>query len=137
MLGALIAKSKVRKAFASISRGDVDTFVSVFTDDCLVNYPTKGIIQGKEAVRGFYRHFVETFPKIEAFVRNVGVENIFDLVGTNVLFTHFEVFTTNRKGVTFKQEGMQLIKARGGRLTSLHYFFYDTEALHHAWKESE
>jgi ketosteroid isomerase-like protein len=137
MLGALIAQRKVRKGFASIAKGDMDTFISVFSDDAVVIYPTKGTFTGKEAILGFFLHFVQTFPKIEPVVHNIGVENIFDLVGTNVIFTHFVVSTTNRNGVTFKHEGMQLFKAKRGKLTSLHYFFFDTEALRHAWKESE
>ena len=137
MLGALIAKSKVRTGFDSMARGDLETFLTVFSEDAVVIYPTKGTMKGKEAIRGFYRHFIQTFPKVDPVVLNVGVENIFDLVGTNVISTHFEISTTNRKGITFKQEGMQLIKIKRGKLTLLHYFFFDTENLQHAWRESE
>ena len=84
MLGTLIAKSKIRKGFASISRGDLDTLASVFSDDAVVEYPIKGIFKGKEAIIGFYRHFVQTFPKVEPIVHHICVENIFDFVGTVV-----------------------------------------------------
>jgi ketosteroid isomerase-like protein len=137
MIGSLIAKSKVRKGFNSIARGDLESFVSVFSDDGEVVYPTKGVIRGKDGIRDFYGHFMRTFPKVDVEVPNVGVENLFDFVGTNVISTHFMVYTTNRSGVTYKQEGMQLIKIRRGKLTLLHYFFFDTEALRQAWKESE
>ena len=137
MLGALIAKSRVRSGFAAIARGDLEAFVSVFAEDGEVIYPTKGSIKGKEAIRAFFRHFMETFPTVDVIVHNVGVENIFDLIGNNVVFTHFEVRTTNRKGNTFRQEGVQRIKIRHGKLTLLHYVFFDTENLLHAWKESE
>jgi uncharacterized protein (TIGR02246 family) len=137
MLGAIIAKSKVREGFASISRGDVEAFVSIFAEDGVVVYPTKGAIEGKKAIRSFYDHFIRTFPKIDAVVHHAAVENIFDMVGTNVICTQFEISTTNRKGITFKQEGMQLIKIKRGKLTLLRYFFFDIDNLRHAWKESE
>ena len=137
MIGALVAKSKVRGGFAAIERRDLDGFVAIFTDDAVVNYPTKGDIKGKAAIREFFGHFMETFPKFKGVVRDVGVQNLFDMVGTNVVFTHFEIWTTNRKGVTFHQEGMQLIRITRGKLTLLHYVFFNMESLHHAWKESE
>ena len=137
MIGALVAKSKVRGGFAAIERRDLDGFVAIFADDAVVNYPTKGDIKGKAAIREFFGHFMETFPKFKGVVRDVGVQNLFDMVGTNVVFTHFEIWTTNRKGVTFHQEGMQLIRITRGKLTLLHYVFFNMESLHHAWKESE
>lgn len=137
MIGALVAKSRVRGGFAAIERRDLDGFVTIFADDAVVNYPTKGDIKGKAAIREFFGHFMETFPKFKGVVRDVGVQNLFDMVGTNVVFTHFEIWTTNRKGVTFHQEGMQLIRITRGKLTLLHYVFFNMESLHHAWKESE
>ena len=137
MLGALIAKSKVRKGFVSISQGELDAFISIFAEDAVVIYPTKGSISGKRAILEFYQHFIRTFPRIEAVPHSICVENFFDLLGTNVLSAHFEVSTTNRKGTTFKQEGMLLIETKLGRLTSARYFFLDTEKLRHAWSESE
>jgi ketosteroid isomerase-like protein len=137
MIGALIAKSSVQRGYDSMARGDLDTFLSIFSEDAIVIYPTKGTIKGKEAVGAFYRHFVHTFPKVNPVALNVGVENIFDLIGTNVISVHFEISTTNRKGITFKQEGMQLIRIKHGKLVHLHYFFFDTENLRHAWAVSE
>jgi uncharacterized protein (TIGR02246 family) len=137
MLGALIAKSRVRKGFATIKKGELDAFLTVFSDDAVVIYPSKGTMNGKAAIREFYRHFLRTFPKIEVDVSDVCVENLFDLIGTNSISTHFKILTTNRKGIAFEQEGMQLIRTRRGKLTLLHYFFFDTDALRHAWRESE
>jgi uncharacterized protein (TIGR02246 family) len=137
MIGALVAKSRVRSGFAAIMRGDLDEFVSIFTEDGVVNYPTKGDIRGRAAIREFYAHFLQVFPKVDAVVRDVGVQNLFDLVGTNVVFTHFSVSTTNRHGVTYTQEGMQLIRITRGKLTLLHYVFFDMDSLRRAWEESE
>lgn len=137
MLGALIAMNKVRTGFASMSKGDMDTFYSVFADDAEVIYPTKGSIKGKAAIFEFYSHFRKTFPEVAPVVLNLGVENLFDFVGTNVVSTHFKIATTNREGITYHQEGMQLIKVERGMIKLIHYFFYDTVALREAWTKSE
>jgi uncharacterized protein (TIGR02246 family) len=137
MIGALIAKKKIRSGFASIMRGDLDTFLSVFREDAVVIYPTKGTVQGKEAIRAFYHHFLEAFPKVEVDIQHICVENLFDCVGTNVVTVQWEIATTNRRGATFKQTGAQLIATKNGKIKYVHYFFFDTDHLRHAWRESE
>ena len=120
-----------------MARRNVDDLVSVFAEDGTLIYPTRGEIKGKTAIREFFNHFLETFPEIDLVLVNIGVENLFDLIGTNVITTHFFITTTNRKGATFKQEVMQLIKIRRGKLKLVHYFFNDTDNLRRAWRESE
>lgn len=137
MLGTLIVKNTVRARFAAIERGDLEAVVSVFGDDAALLYPTHGTIQGKNAIRAFYRHFLETFPKVDVTVHHIGVENLFDLVGTNVVTAQWDIATTNRGGTTFRQTGIQLIEMTRARVTRMQYFFWDTENLRHAWKESE
>ncbi len=137
MLGALIARSKVKAGFAAMARRDVDALVSVFAEDGLLIYPIKGEMKGKAAIREFFTHFLEVFPEIDLVLVNIGVENMFDLVGTNVITTHFFITTTNRKGAAFKQEIMQLIDIKHGKLMRVHYFFSDIDNLRRAWRESE
>jgi uncharacterized protein (TIGR02246 family) len=129
--------SRVRAGFSALERRDLDAFVSSFADDAVVIYPTVGAIRGRAAIREFYSHFLQTFPKVEAVVHDVGVQNIFDVVGTNVVFSHFEISTTNRRGVTFKQEALQLIRIKRGKMTLLHFVFLDVDADRRVWKESE
>ena len=137
MIGAFIAARKLRSGFAAVARGDLETIVSVFRDDAVLIYPTVGSIKGKAAIREFYDHFLQTFPQTKADVHNICVQNIFDFVGTNVIATHWDVFTTNRRGITFQQTGIQLIHTKFGKVTFMRYFFADLDNLRRAWKESE
>lgn len=137
MIGTLFVRSALRKGFDSVVRRDLDALRAVFAEDATMIYPGKGTFTGRPAIVEFYRHFLETFPKVEATVHAAAVENLFDFVGSNVMATCFEVHTTNRAGVTFTQEGMQLIRMRRGKITFLRYFFADTEGLARAWKASE
>ena len=137
MLGALIAKRKIRSGYSAVERGDLESLVSVFSEDAIVMYPTQGTMKGKDAIRAFYRHFLETFPQVEVNLRHICVENLFDLIGTNVITVHWEIATTNRAGVTFQQTGMQLMETEKGRVKFMQYFFWDTDHLRDAWKQSE
>ena len=99
MIGALLAKSIVRKGFATVTGGNVEALTSVFDQEAAVIYPTKGTISGLPAILDFYRHFKTVFPQVRVDVKEVAVANLFDLVGTNVLAVCFEVYTTDRKSV--------------------------------------
>lgn len=136
MIGTLIARNAVRKGFDSVMRGDVEALRSIFHEDASLVYPTRGTVVGREGILDFYRHMLHVFPRIRAVVHVAAVEDLFDWTGTNVLTTSFEVHTTNRQGVTFTQEGMQLIRLHRGRIRHLRYFFADSVALADAWKAS-
>ncbi len=137
MIGPLIARRKLRSGFNSVALGDLDTLLSVFRDDAVLIYPMVGRMEGKDAIHKFYTLFLHTFPGVEVEVHNICHERTFDFVGTNVFTTYWDVATTNRRGMTFRQTGMQLIRTRFGRVEHMHYFFADLDALRHAWKESE
>ena len=136
MIGTLIAKNAVRRGFDSVMRGDVEALRSIFHKDASLIYPTRGEITGREAILEFYRQFLDVFPRVRAVLHVAAVEKLFDWVGTNALVTCFEVHTTNRQGVTFTQEGMQLIRLQRGKIMQMRYFFADTVALADAWKAS-
>lgn len=137
MIGTLIARSAVRKGFDAVMRNDLEALISVFHQDATVIYPTREKVEGLVAIKEFYRHFLETFPRVRATVKVAAVENLFDFAGTNTLTTLFEVDTTNQEGVTYHQEGMQLIRLHRGKIKLLRYFFADTVALASAWDHSE
>lgn len=136
MIGTLIARSTVRRGFDSVMRGDAEALRSVFHEDASLIYPTRGTIKGRDAIVEFYREFLDVFPKVRAVVHVAAVEDLFDWIGTNSLATCFEVHTTNRQGVTFTQEGMQLIRLQRGKIIQMRYFFADSVALADAWKAS-
>ena len=137
MIGAFIAKRKIRSGFAAMACGDLDALLSVFADDATLFYPIKGTMQGKAAIRAFYEHFLQVFPKVVPTVHHICVNNLLDVVGTNVIATHWDVATTNRRGTTYSQTGVHLIETHMGRITSMRYFFADPDQLKQAWKESE
>lgn len=137
MIGTLIARRAVRTGFDSVMRHDFETLARIFHEDATLVYPTRGTIEGRAGIVEFFRHFLETFPKVQAMVHVAAVEDLFDFAGTNTLTTMFEVHTTNREGVTYHQEGMQLIRLHRGKIKLLRYFFADTDHLARAWSVSE
>ncbi|OGO03122.1 MAG: hypothetical protein A2Y91_03815 [Chloroflexi bacterium RBG_13_54_8] len=102
MIGAIIAKKRARSAFDSLSRHDPDTFLANWANNATFVYPTNlrvgGVIKGKQAIKEWFRKFMEQFPVSNFAVKNICVQNIFALAGTNVLAVEWGIRLKNRHG---------------------------------------
>ena len=89
MIGAIIVKSKVRSAFASLNRRDLPAFLSDWAEDATFIYPgnisVSGKMEGKKTIEGWFRKYLEQFPTLKFTLRSVSVQNIFAFGGTNVV----------------------------------------------------
>jgi len=88
MIGAIIAKKKARSGFDSISRHELDTLLADWAEDASFVYPgslsVSGEMKGKQAIKEWFGKFIEQFPVSTFRVKNICVQNIFALGGTNV-----------------------------------------------------
>jgi len=68
MIGALVARHALTRAFDALNRRDLPAFMSAWRDDGVFIYPGEipesGTFQGKSAVEGWFRRFFEQFPEI-------------------------------------------------------------------------
>jgi ketosteroid isomerase-like protein len=102
MIGAIIAKKKVRAGLEALNRRDIPAFLSGWADDAVWNYPgdlpVSGRFVGKQAISGWFENLMLQMPHLKFTVHSVSVSNVFDLVGNNVAAAHWEVDFTNRDG---------------------------------------
>ncbi len=138
MIGALIAKKNVSSAFDALNRRDVSAFLSDWRDDCAFIYPgsipVSGKMEGKDAVKKWFQNFMEQFPEIKFTVRSVSVENIFDIVGTNVVMAHWDIDLTNRDGKVVHNSGVSIINIKFGKAYSVTDYIFDTgDKFRTAW----
>ncbi|MGB6647733.1 MAG: nuclear transport factor 2 family protein [Bacteroidota bacterium] len=102
MIGAIIARKAIADAFEALNRHDLATFMSAWRDDGVFIYPgeisVSGTFEGKNAVEGWFKNFLEQYPKIQFDVQDICVRNIGALTGTNVIAAHWTVQLTNRTG---------------------------------------
>ena len=138
MIGAIIAKMKVKSAFEALNQRDFPTFAATWRDDCVFIYPgdvkMSGRHEGKAAIEKWFKQFLDQFPKIHFTLRNICVDNILDFVGTNTVAVHWDVDLTNRDGKEIKNSGVTVINIKFGKALHVKDFFFDSnEVLKKAW----
>lgn len=126
MIGAIIAKRKVRAAFDAFNRRDLPAFLANWREDCTFIYrgnPSgsafrisgSGRIEGKKALEQFCQKYWEQFPKWNITVKSICVENMFALGGTNVVLVDWEVTLTDREGRSWQEGAVSIIHLKGGK----------------------
>lgn len=130
MIGAFIAKMKVRSAFEALNQRNFPAFSAAWSDDCVFIYPgdieVSGKFEGKVAIEKWFKNFLEQFPKIKFTVKNICVDNVLDLVGTNVVAAHWDLDLTNRGGKEFQNSGVTVIEIKFGKALYVIDFLFNT-----------
>lgn len=68
-------------------------------------------------------------------IKSICVENIFDIIGTNVITVEWDNFVTNRNGINLLVSGVSVIRVRKGRILKACDYIFDLEKLPIAWCE--
>ena len=138
MIGAIIAKRKVRSAFESLNKRDLRKFMANWAEDCIFIYPgsasVSGKWEGKKAVEQWFQKMMDQFPKFKFTLKNILVQNIFALGGTNVIAVEWALTLTNREERDFHNNGISVIHVKGGKAV-LVVDYMDTEVLKRSWGE--
>jgi ketosteroid isomerase-like protein len=117
MIGAIIARMAVDKAFRALSNHDLEGFMSNWRDDGDLTYPgemwASGTFKGKAAVTEWCRRFFEQYP------------NIFAMTGTNVMTAHWNIYLTNRTGRVGQNSGVSVISLKRGKVIEVKDFVFD------------
>lgn len=129
MIGALVARQALTRAFDALNRRDLPAFMSAWRDDGVFIYPGEipesGTFQGKSAVEGWFRRFFEQYPEIQFEIEDLCVRNIFDVVGTNVIAAHWNLQLTNREGHNGGNSGVTVVSIRRGKVYHVKDFIFD------------
>jgi len=129
MIGALMAKKALAGAFNALDRHELAEFMSAWRDDGVFVYPgdipASGRFEGKNAVEGWFRRFLEQFPTIHFEIRDICVQNLFDLVGTNVVAVHWDIRLVNREGREGQNSGVTVVTIKRGKVSLVKDFIFD------------
>ena len=140
MIGAIIAKRKARSGFDSLSQHDLDAFLAHWAEEATFVYPgnlsVSGEMKGKEAIREWFQRFIDQFPLSSFTLKNICVQNIFALGGTNVLAVEWDVKLNNRDGEEFNNSGVTVISLKGRKAILVRDYIFDLELAKRAWGES-
>jgi ketosteroid isomerase-like protein len=143
MIGALLAKRKVPAWFDAMNRHDLDALLKGYADDVTLVYPgdvvgVSGRFTGRDAVRAWYQRYFEQFPVVHQTVKAIGVSNILDLVGNNVIAVQWEAEVVNRAGLRVCNDGVSIVTARLGKATHIQVYMSATgDKFRAAWGVSD
>ena len=139
MLGALIAKHKVRSAFTYFNDRNMEKFLSLWDDNAIFIYPgnvsVSGTNKGKSTVSAWFNNLMDAGPSVHFSIKSICVDNIFDLIGTNVITVEWDNSVTNRKGINILVSGVSVIRIKKGRIVNARDYIFDPEKLPIAWCE--
>ena len=103
----------VRRAFAAVEANDVDTYVSLFTDDAVYQAANFPPVVGPEGIRQFAIPVMQTFLRVTHDIKALW-EPEPDVVIAEVLLTY------NRKdGKVTELPCLDVIRLQGGKIKSL------------------
>ena len=126
MVGAIIAKRAIRSAFGALNRGDIDTFMRAWSENCIFVYPGRvhagGQFIGKPQARLWFERFIKQFPQRKFTVNHVAVDGILDMVGNNTIFAQLDLQLTNKNGLKCTNSGVSMIKLEGSKVTRVEDF---------------
>jgi ketosteroid isomerase-like protein len=142
VVGALIVKRRVAGAFAALNRRDLDAFLRDWSDDASKVFPgdlsVSGTFSGKAKIREWYEGFFRQFPSLRFAVRNICVERMWDVIGSNVVAARWEIDLTNGIGGRSQNSGVTIITVERGKVVHVHDYIFDTgQPFREVWGEAE
>ncbi len=120
MIGAIIAKIAVKKGFKALNDHDLEGFMKSWGDNGKWIYPgsltVSGEFEGKENVHKWFTRFLDQFPTLTFTINHLGVGNMFDLVGNNVISAQWDLDLITKEGMTFKNTGVTVLTIKNGKV---------------------
>ena len=140
MIGTIIAKQSVYKAYQYLNGRDLTVFLADWLDEATFTYPgnlsVSGETNGKVEVTVWFKRFLDQFPEINIVLKHVCVENLFDFSGTNVISAEYENSVTNKAGQNFVYRGVSVITIKKGKTVSVRDYIFDLDDdFRSAWGE--
>jgi ketosteroid isomerase-like protein len=129
MIGAIIAKKAIAKAFEAMNQHDLSGFMAGWHKDGIFIYPgeipASGTFRGKSDVEKWFKNFFEQFPKIQFDIQNICVQDIGALSGNNVIAVHWNIQLRNRDGRDGQNSGVTVVTIRGSKVVQAKDYIFD------------
>lgn len=140
MFGAFIAKRKVREEFSYFNSRDMRRFLEQWDEDAVFIYPgevsASGVVTGKTAIQSWFSNLMNSGPSVHFTLKSIAVENILDVVGTNVICAEWDNAVTTRDHKEMTICGVSVIKTKKRKIVHVRDYVFDAEKLPVAWCET-
>jgi ketosteroid isomerase-like protein len=132
-----IVKRIARRAFRRLSEGDYEPIVKQFTSESRFMFAGEHVLggerRGQEAVRQWFQMALRLFPGLQIVPQDVVVNG---WPWNTVIATHLAISAPRPDGREYRNEGMQLLRLRWGRVVE-DLIFEDTLKLEAELRHSE
>lgn len=137
MLGAILAKRAVAKAFDAIDRHDTLAVVGMFREDGTFEFPghsaLSGCFKGQEAIQAWFERWFQRMPQIHFTLRHISVEDIFALSGTNTVHVEWDLDEADQAGRRYHITGVTAFDVVGGKARSVKDYIFDQDLVTSIW----
>lgn len=138
MVGAIIAKKKVRSLFDYLNWRDLDAFVASLGEVATYVYPgnlsVSGEFEGKEAIREWFQKFMEQFPQAFFDVKNICAQKMCPVnFRRNVVTVEWDCLFINRDRKEFRNSGVTTVNIQKGKIMKVCQYVFDAETDKRAW----
>ena len=124
-----LVKKLVRDAFAALNRGDYQRVVAAFDERAVLTFPgdhdLAGCFEGADAIKAWFELLGRRLPGLNLRPRSVLVEGF---PWDTRVATLFEASATLANGASYRNEGVQLLRLRWGRVLE-ERLYEDTQTL--------
>ena len=132
MIGAIVMKMGVRRAWAAANRRDLDYLLRYVADDAVMEVPGRppvgGRFVGREAWRVGLERWQASLSSFRYRVIDVALKNPFALGLSNTIFTEFELEETALDGRTVTVRGVDVSEMVRGKWVADRTYVFDLEA---------
>ena len=139
MIGTLVTRLLVKRAFAALNRHDLEAFLRYWSDDAVFIYPgslkVSGESRGKAEIRRWFSRGLERFPDLRFNVRGIYMKKVFSLGASNSVAVESLITGTGPEGQQYKSPYVTLIHIRWAKAYIIEDFPFDYENVRKAWGE--
>jgi ketosteroid isomerase-like protein len=141
VIGALVARAKVRGAYAALNRRDLDGFLAGWAEDAVFEFPgeiaASGTFRGKPEIRRWFAAFLEAFPTLTFTLHEVALARPFTLGASNVAAVHWKIDLVHRGGRANHNRGVTMVTIRRARVVHARDYIFDTgRRFREVWGEA-
>ncbi len=132
MIGAIVMKMGVRRAWAAANRRDLDYLLRYVADDAVMEVPGRppvgGRFVGREAWRAWFERWLAGLSTFRFRVIHEALTKPLALGLSNTVLTEFELEATTLDGRTFRGRGVDVSEMVRGKWVADRTYVFDLEA---------